>query len=75
MSSMRRTVRDMVHPAAMEQLAKERQNEILRSSMTRRTPAPFPKVRERLGWSLIGLGVHLALPGQRTQALRSFTRL
>jgi hypothetical protein len=58
----------------MQQMAKERENEILRSLQTPRAPGSFPKVRERLGWSLIGLGVHLALTARGGQAVQSFPR-
>jgi hypothetical protein len=57
----------MVNPSAMQQLAKEYQREILEAGRTRRraVDAAGPGVRERLGWTLIGLGVHLALDGRR----------
>jgi hypothetical protein len=70
---MKRTVIDMVHPTAMLQLAHEREAEILEASRTPRAPSSFPKVRERLGWSLIGLGTHLALKGREGQAWRRST--
>jgi hypothetical protein len=64
----------MVNPSLLEQFGKERGREILEASRTPRGPGPWPKVRQRLGWSLIGLGVHLALDGHRGQALRPLTR-
>jgi hypothetical protein len=67
-------VRGMVYPSAMQQLARERENEIQRSLLTPRAPAPFPKVRERVGWSLISLGLHMAMTARRGQAVHSFTR-
>ncbi len=67
---MERMVIDMVHPTAMLQLAHQREAEILEASRTPRAPGPFPKTRERLGWSLIGLGTHLALKGREGQAWR-----
>jgi hypothetical protein len=67
---MERTVIDMVHPSAMQQLARERETEIQEACRTPRTPGSFPKMRQRLGWSLMGLGAHLALQGRQGQAWR-----
>ncbi|HEY7946302.1 MAG TPA: hypothetical protein VID75_01430 [Acidimicrobiales bacterium] len=57
----------MTNPSAMQQLAKEHQRDILGASRVPRAGSLAPKVRQRLGWSLIGLGVHLALEGARQQ--------
>ena len=67
---MERMVIDMVHPTAMLQMAHEREAEILEACRTPRAPSSFPKTRERLGWSLIGLGTHLALKGRESQTWR-----
>jgi hypothetical protein len=65
----------MVNPTVLEKLGKERQREILEASRTPRLPRTLsPMVRQRLGWSLIGLGVRLALDGRRGQPLRPLTR-
>ena len=57
----------MVNPSAMQQLAKQRQHELLEAGRPRRVgEATGPGVRQRLGWTLIGLGVHLALNGRGT---------
>jgi hypothetical protein len=57
-------VHDMTNPSVMQQLAREHAREILEAGQARTAAAPvFPAVRRRLGWSLIGLGVHLALDG------------
>jgi hypothetical protein len=71
----------MVNPSVMQQLAKEQQGEILRASRARRAAGPvLPRARRRLGWSLIGLGAHLALDGsgwgseRRLQPWRPLTR-
>jgi hypothetical protein len=62
---MERTVCHMVNPSAMQQLGKEHGREILQTSGAPRPRAvKGSRVRERLGWSLIGLGVRLALDGQ-----------
>jgi hypothetical protein len=54
----------MTNPSVLQQLAQEHQREILEASRTRRLRDPGGSgVRQRLGWSLIGLGVHLALGG------------
>jgi hypothetical protein len=64
MSPIDPRVQDMVNPSVMQQLAKEQQGEILRASRARRAAGPvLPRARRRLGWSLIGLGAHLALDG------------
>ena len=67
-------VTDMVHPSAMQRLARERENEIQRFLQTPRAPASFPKVRERLGWSLISLGLHVAVTARRGRHDHSLTR-
>jgi hypothetical protein len=71
---MTHMVTDMVHPSEMQKLAREREDEVQRWLQSPRAPAPFPKVRERLGWSLINLGLHVALTARRGQAVHSFTR-
>ena len=63
----------MVNPSLLEQFGKEHGLEILASSRTPRGPVRWPRVRQRLGWSLIGLGAHLALDGQRGRAWRPLT--
>ncbi|HXQ60800.1 MAG TPA: hypothetical protein VN796_00630 [Acidimicrobiales bacterium] len=56
----------MAHPTAMQQLAKEREREVLETTgRARRPEVVHLGVRERLGWSLVGIGVHLALKGGR----------
>jgi hypothetical protein len=67
-------VTDMVHPSAMQTLARERENEIQKLLEIPRAPASFPKVRERLGWSLISLGLHVALTARRGRPVQSLTR-
>ncbi len=55
----------MINPSLLQQLGRRRQSEILEASRTPRVPvAAGPGLRQRLGWSLIGLGVHLALNGR-----------
>ncbi len=55
----------MAHPTTMQQLAKDRGREILETSARpRRLGVVHVRARERLGWSLVGLGVHLALKGR-----------
>jgi hypothetical protein len=54
----------MINPSEMRMLGKEHGSEILKAALTARAPdALGSRVRRRLGWSLIGLGVHLALDG------------
>jgi hypothetical protein len=67
---MERMVIDMAHPSAMLQMAHQREAELLEARRTPRVPSSFLKARERLGWSLIGLGTHLALKGRESQAWR-----
>jgi len=55
----------MTNPSAMQQLAREHECEILATSRVPRAGSLAPKVRRRLGVSLIGLGVHLALGTRR----------
>jgi len=77
MSAIGLTVRNMTNPSVMQQLAQEHERETLAASrMPRRPGFLAPKVRRRLGWSLIGLGVHLALDGgpNRKQALEVVRR-
>jgi hypothetical protein len=50
----------MINPTQMRQLAKQRQLEVV-SARARRLGPPHAKARERLGWSLVGLGASLAL--------------
>jgi hypothetical protein len=65
----------MVNPSVLEKLGKEHQREILEASRTPRVPRTLrPMVRQRLGWSLIGLGARLALDGRRGQPLQPLTR-
>jgi hypothetical protein len=65
----------MVNPTVLQKLGKEHQREILEASRTPRVPRTLrPMVRQRLGWSLIGLGARLALDGRRGQALQPLTR-
>ncbi len=55
----------MVNPSLLQQLGAQRQSEILEASRIPRVPvAAGAGLRQRLGWSLIGLGVHLALNGR-----------
>jgi hypothetical protein len=55
----------MVNPSVLQQLGKEHQREILEASRIPRTADSLvPRARRRLGWSLIGLGAHLAMDGQ-----------
>jgi len=55
----------MVHPSLLIDVAKER--ELLLERVARRPRAPLPErpapttVRQRVGWSLIRVGVHLAV--------------
>jgi len=52
----------MVNPSVIQQLAKAREREIFEATRKPRVFVPQrARVRERLGWSLVGLGVHLAL--------------
>jgi hypothetical protein len=81
MSAIEPRVQDMFNPSVMQQLAKEQQGEILQASRARRAAGPvLPRARRRLGWSLIGLGAHLALDGsgrgpeRRYQSWRPLTR-
>jgi hypothetical protein len=64
------TLLDMTNPSAMHQLAKQHELEILAASRAPRVGSLAPKVRQRLGRSLIGLGVHLAVAGARQQNQR-----
>jgi hypothetical protein len=66
----------MAHPSLLLQMAKERDREVAAASRRPRPPHPLaPKARERLGWSLIGLGMHLAFsPGRRGQGQWSVAR-
>jgi hypothetical protein len=65
----------MVHPWVMEQLVKEHQQEILEASRARGGQSPrVLRIRQRLGWSLVGLGARLALDERRGPALRPVTR-
>jgi hypothetical protein len=59
----------MINPALLEQLAKQRQREILKSISVRRLGSSHAKVRERLGWSLVALGARLALSPQGREAV------
>jgi hypothetical protein len=64
----------MVNPTVLQKLGKEHQREILEASRTPRAPRTLgPMVRQRLGWSLIGLGARLALDGRRGQPLQPLT--
>ncbi|MGO9584019.1 MAG: hypothetical protein ACLP36_14590 [Acidimicrobiales bacterium] len=59
----------MINPALLEQLSTQRQREILKSIGVRRLGSSRAKVRERLGWSLVGLGARLALSSQGREAV------
>jgi hypothetical protein len=61
MSAMRRTVRDMVNPSVMQQLASEYRREDLEAARIGGAglQPSHRSVRERLGWSLVSLGVRL----------------
>jgi hypothetical protein len=59
----------MTNPSAMEQLGREHRRETLEAGRIRRAAGPpFPRTRERVGWSLIGLGFRLALDGRGSGA-------
>jgi hypothetical protein len=61
----------MTNPSVMQQLAREHVREILEAGHVRTAAAPvLPAVRRRLGWSLIGIGAHLALDGSGPGARR-----
>jgi hypothetical protein len=65
----------MVNPSLLQQLGKEHQREILEAGRTPRAPdALGPRVRRRIGWSLIWLGLHLGLNGHRRPSFRPLTR-
>ena len=59
---MPRNLHGMVNPSVMQQFAKERGAEILEASQVPRAPRSR-RVRQRVGWSLIGVGARLALSG------------
>jgi hypothetical protein len=61
-------VHAMTNPSVVQQLGKERGREILEASMAAGPGWLDGKVRERIGWSLIGLGVHLALDRRTPRA-------
>jgi hypothetical protein len=70
-----RIVGDMLNPSVVQQLGKERQREILEASRIEgASGSEGPGIRERLGWSLVGLGVHIAMHGHRDYALRPIAR-
>ncbi|MGO9962159.1 MAG: hypothetical protein ACLPUG_01865 [Acidimicrobiales bacterium] len=50
----------MTNPSLLRQLAEQHQREIFMATRARRL-GPSPRLRARLGWSLVGLGVRLAL--------------
>ncbi|HXQ43346.1 MAG TPA: hypothetical protein VN816_01815 [Acidimicrobiales bacterium] len=64
----------MVNPSLLRQLGKEHQREILAAGGPPRAPEARGRVRRRIGWSLIGLGVHLTLPGRPRRSFRPLTR-
>ncbi|MGA2530468.1 MAG: hypothetical protein ABSG36_15080 [Acidimicrobiales bacterium] len=50
----------MINPTQLQQLTRQRQREVVTARV--RQADPFRQsVRERLGWSLVGLGARLAL--------------
>jgi hypothetical protein len=64
LSALDLIVQVMVNPSVLRQLGKEHEREILEASRIPRAAGSMgSRVRERLGWSLIGLGAHLALNG------------
>jgi hypothetical protein len=65
----------MLNPSVVQQLGKEHQREILEASrMAEASRSEGLGIRERLGWSLVGLGAHLALYGHRDYTLRPVAR-
>ncbi|MGD0440088.1 MAG: hypothetical protein ABSB52_05625 [Acidimicrobiales bacterium] len=59
----------MTNPSLLQQLAAQRQREIFTATRARRLGAVHPKIRARLGWSLVGLGVRLALDAHAREAV------
>ncbi len=65
----------MVNPSLLQQLGKEHQREFLEAARIPRTPdAPGPRVRQRIGWSLVWLGLHLAMNPRRQRSFSPLTR-
>ncbi|MGA2804975.1 MAG: hypothetical protein ABSF89_11390 [Acidimicrobiales bacterium] len=59
----------MTNPSLLRQLAEQRQREILTVTRARRL-GPSPTIRARLGWSLVGLGVRLALDAHARELIQ-----
>ena len=58
-------VLSMTNPGVLRQLTKQRQHEIAAAAIhARGFGASFRGVRERVGWSLVGLGARLAIDPQ-----------
>ncbi|MGO8721460.1 MAG: hypothetical protein ACLQRM_01785 [Acidimicrobiales bacterium] len=60
----------MTNSGVWQQLTKQRQIELAATAMhARRVGSSLPRLRDWLGWSLVGLGAHLALdPQARAEA-------
>ena len=67
LSAMVPRVPNMINPTRLQQLMRQRQVEAV-AARARRLVPPRPGVRERLGWSLVGLGTRLALASSQRRA-------
>jgi hypothetical protein len=55
----------MVNPSLLRQMGKQHEQEILDAARVRQAAEPLRlPLSERLGWSLVGLGVHIVLESQ-----------
>jgi predicted alpha/beta hydrolase len=72
MTAMLPRVPPMINPTLLRQLTEQRQREVV-SARSRSLGPPRRGVRERLGWSLVGLGANLAL-GSRYRTAEQWHR-
>jgi hypothetical protein len=54
----------------MRQLVEQRQQEIFKATRARRLGRSRPTIRAWLGWSLVGLGMRLALDAHARESMR-----
>ena len=59
-SAIADTVPGMTNPFLLRQIAEQHQREILMANRARRLVPSHPRIRARLGWSLVVLGMRLA---------------
>jgi hypothetical protein len=65
----------MINPTQLQQLTRQRQTEVV-TARARQAELSRQSLRERLGWSLVGLGARLALSSaQRGLAEERLRRL